>query len=190
MISLLRRRWRLVLLLAAVPVLGAVPAWAYWTSTQPVPDSTMPLGTLDLTVNDADPHTTFAFPGAGAMYPGTSTAAVLAVRNAGNVPLAYYAQASATDPLGAALRYTVTGGAVTGTAPHQACGGTVIAGPLNLTSSPGPFVADDTTRRLLGVGAVETLCVQAALPPDAAATLQGTTTSITIRFYGKQVGQP
>lgn len=179
-----------MLVLAVVLVAAAIPAWARWTASQQVPDQTFTLGSFDLVVNDSDPFTTFSLPNATAMYPTTSTAAVLTVRNAGNVPLDYYADASATNALGAALQFTVTTGAVTGTAPNQTCSGTVVAGPLNLTASAGPFVASNAARRPLAVGASEPLCIQAALPADAPGTLQGGTTALTITFHAKQVGAP
>lgn len=190
MLKRLSMRARVAVLVAVVLVLAAGPAWGYWTARRDTPAQRIDLGVLDLVVNDADPLTTFALPNATAMYPGTSTAAVLTVRNAGTLPLSYYAEASATDPLGSALRFTVTAGTVTGSAPNQTCTGAVLAGPLSLGPTTGPLLASDAARRTLAAGASEQLCLQASLPTTAPASLQGTTTALTVVFHGKQVSAP
>ena len=115
--------------------------------------------------------------------PGNSSAGTLTIKNNGTAPLKYTAVSTAGNAdakgLGAALVAKVTGGSVQGASPAATCSGAALAGTE--TTLGGSLV---TTGRLLQPGASETLCVQVSLPGNAATSLQGATTNVTITFTG------
>lgn len=181
-----RRRWvrlRAVLGLGAVLGVGAVGTFAHWTDSVEVSGTTFTAGTIDLLIagdpDDAVAFTTMSF---SALVPGSATAGVLTVKNAGTAPLKYTAVAAASNADAKGLRdhltARVTGAAtVTGSAPSATCGGSVLAG-----TGTGFNAGIVTTGRTLAAGSTETLCVQATLSAAAPSALQGATTDITFTF--------
>ena len=182
-------RVRAVLALGAVLAVGVSGTYALWSDTVPVSGVTISSGTLDLKVNTLDAVPTYTDLNLSGMVPGNTVAGILTVRNAGTIPLTYYATAAATNVdtkgLGAALVVKVTGdAAVTGTAPARTCAGTALA--QTGTAFAGNLVGTPAAQRLLAVGASETLCIQATLPASAATTLQGATTNVSLAFNASQ----
>ena len=177
-------RVRAVLGLAVVLGLATPGTYAHWVDEVQVDGTTISSGTLDLRVDDQDNVTAYTALDIAPMVPGSSTAAVLTLRNNGTAPLEYTATTSATNAdgksLGAALVVKVTGDTtVTGTAPASSCAG--VALPGSASSLGGPLLP---TGRLLAPGASEKLCVQVTLPTTAASALQGATTTVGLAFTG------
>ncbi len=155
---------------------------AAWVDPVTVTGTTLRAGTADLKVNGSDAPS-FTAINASKMDLGDSTAGVLTVRNAGDVPLGYYATASATNNdgknLAGALTVKVTADAGTsGAAPNVTCAGSALG--ATGTSLTGNLVGSASNRRDLAAGTSETLCVQVNLP--AGATIRGGTTNVTLTF--------
>jgi predicted ribosomally synthesized peptide with SipW-like signal peptide len=177
---------RAALALGTVLCVGVTGTLAYWSDEVQVSGTEISTGTLDLTVNGADPFTAFTTLSLTNMVPGNTTAGVLTVRNAGTVPLKYYADAAAGGTLGSALTVKVSGdAATTGSAPTKTCAGSALAGTgSGFTSN---LVGTNANQRSLAVGASETLCIQATLPTTAPSALQTQTTNVTLTFNSTQV---
>jgi alternate signal-mediated exported protein len=182
-------RARAALGLGAVLLVGVNGSYALWSDTVPVSGVTISSGTLDLKVNTLDAVPAYTDLNLTGMVPGNTVAGILTVRNAGTIPLTYYATAAATNAdgkgLGTALVVKVTGdAAVTGTAPARTCAGTALA--TTGTAFAGNLVGTPAAQRSLAVGGSETLCVQATLPTTAASALQGATTTVALTFTASQ----
>lgn len=182
-------RARAALGLGAVLMVAVNGTYALWSDTVPVSGVTISSGTLDLKVNTLDAVPAYTDLNLSGMVPGNTVAGILTVRNAGTIPLTYYATAAATNAdgkgLGAALVVKVTGDStVTGTAPARTCAGTALA--TTGTVFAGNLVGAPATQRALAAGASETLCVQATLPTTAASSLQGATTTVSLTFTASQ----
>lgn len=182
-------RARAALGLGAVLLVGVNGTYALWSDTVPVSGATISSGTLDLKVNTLDAVPAYTDLNLSGMVPGNTVAGILTVRNAGTIPLTYYATAAATNAdgkgLGAALVAKLTGdAAVTGTAPARTCAGAGLASTG--TTFAGNLVGAPATPRPLAVGVSETLCVQATLPTTAASSLQGATTTVSLTFAASQ----
>lgn len=182
-------RVRAALALGAVLAAGVSGTYALWSDTVPVTGVTISSGVLDLKVNTLDSVPAYTDLNLTGMVPGNTVAGILTVRNAGTIPLTYYATAAATNAdgkgLGAALVVKVTAdSAVTGTAPARTCAGASL--PTTGTTFAGNLVGVPATQRALAVGASETLCIQATLPTTAVSTLQGATTNVTLAFNASQ----
>lgn len=197
MLKRLSLRLRIVVGLGLVLALVAGPAWAFWRSQQAVPAQSFTLGTFDLQVNGQDAVTGYAQLNDAAIMPGQSVAGVLTVRNNGNVPLSYYGEAQATGGLGTAFVVKVTGAASIGgssAAGTGTCAGTALANTAtSFKNTMSPLVGTNANRRVLAAGASETVCIQATLSTDAAvapSSLQGSSTTVTFTFHGKQVAAP
>jgi len=159
-----RTRFLLACGLAAVLLLGTRGTLAFWADAAPVAPGTIESGNVDLTLDGAD-DTSFSALDISGMLPGNSTAAVVTVRNAGQSPLTYGVDATATDPDGKGLRNAlqvrVTGAAaVTGTGSNRTCAGSTLPGS---GTSFGTGLVPASSRSL-APGAQESVCVQATLP--------------------------
>lgn len=177
-----RRRLRAALGLGTVLCIGVVGTQAAWTDSVAVVGATFSTGSIDLVVDDLDDNVPFTTINMTGMVPGSSTAGVLTVKNAGSVPLAYTAASAATNADGKGLRTAlavkVTGAASTsGSAPSRTCAGATLAGTGS--TLVGSLVS---SARTLAPGASETLCVQVTLPTTAASALQSATTTATLTF--------
>jgi len=188
------RRWtrvRAALALGAVLCVGTAGTWAYWTDTATVSGTTLTTGTLDIKLGataadaGADSLTSYAALSVTGMVPGSTTAGVITVHNAGSAAFTYTVSSSATSgttALAAALTTQVrVGGTVSGSGTSETCtGGTLLSdtGTLN-----GAVI---TTARTLTAGDAETLCLQATLPTSAASSLQGQTVSVQLTFSAVQ----
>ncbi|WP_210439485.1 SipW-dependent-type signal peptide-containing protein [Nocardioides xinjiangensis] len=177
-------RVRALLGLGTVLVLATPGTYAHWTDEVEVAGTTVTAGTLDLRVDGQDQVAGYTALDLSAMVPGSSTAAVLTVRNTGTAPLRYTAATSATNPdgkgLAGALAVKVTGDtATTGVAPAATCPGPAWSGTA--ATLDGPLIASG---RLLAPGGSERVCVQVTMPSTAAAALQGATTSVRITVHG------
>jgi hypothetical protein len=182
-------RARAALGLGAVLLVGVNGSYALWSDPVPVSGVTISSGTLDLKVNTLDAVPAYTDLNLTGMVPGNTVAGILTVRNAGTIPLTYYATAAATNAdgkgRGTALVVKVTGdAAVTGTVPARTCAGTALA--TTGTAFAGNLVGTPAAQRSLAVGGSETLCVQATLPTTAASALQGATTTVALTFTASQ----
>ena len=186
-IRLLRdARVRAGLALGAVLAVGVTGTYASWTDSVPVSGVSITTGALDLKVNGADSLPSYTALTLASMVPGNSTAAVLTVKNAGTIPLTYFATSTASGTLGPALIVKVTTDSATATTSSGAvCSGTALSG--SGTSFGANLVGSSTAPRSLAVGASETLCIQATLPATADNSLQGQSTSVTLGFSAVQV---
>ena len=158
--------------------------FAFWTDDATVNGTTLSAGTIDLRVNGQDAISAYTSLDLTTMVPGSSTAAVLTVKNSGTASLKYTATTSASNEdnkgLGAALVVKVTGDpSVSGSAPSASCAGSALAG--SGSGLNGTLVG---TGRLLAAGATEPICVQISLPAAAPASLQGATTTVALTFTG------
>ncbi|WP_107767207.1 M73 family metallopeptidase [Nocardioides terrigena] len=177
-------RVRAVLALGILVAPLGVNTMAYWSSRVVLAPGTVQAGTLDLTVNGANSLAEAGLT-VGNMAPGATTAAVFTVRNAsagGNAVLTYTVHATAADaaPAGtsaALVAKVTTASTVTTSGTNKTCGGTVVTTAATFN---GPLVA---APRELGVGASQTLCVQASLAADAPA---GGRSTITMTFKAVQ----
>lgn len=184
-----RSRWnprgwagRAVLSVFVVLVVAVPGTQAAWVDPAPVTGTTISAGTADLRV-DGSNAPAFTAMNVSTLEGGDSTAGVLTVSNAGDVPLSYHVDASATNAdgkgLASQLVVKVTSNASTsGSSPSVTCAGTALAGTG--TSFTAGLIGSASNRRSLGAGASETLCIQAGLPDGTAAL--GGTTSITLTF--------
>lgn len=178
-------RVRAALALGTVLCVGTTSTLAYWTDSVEVSGTQIVTGTLDLTVNGADPLTGWAGLNLSNMVPGNSAAGVLTVRNAGTVPLTYYADATASGDLGAALTVKITGDSATsGSGQTKTCAGTALP---NTGTAFGPnLIGSSANPRSLNAGASQTICIQATLPAAAPTSLQGATTNVGFTFESRQ----
>ena len=148
-------RVRAALALGAVLAAGVSGTYALWTDTVPVSGVTISSGVLDLKVNTLDAVPAYTDLNLTGMVPGNTVAGILTVRNAGTIPLTYYATAAATNAdgkgLGAALVVKVTAdSAVTGTAPARTCAGAALA--TTGTTFAGNLVGTPATQRAWPLG--------------------------------------
>lgn len=163
---------------------GTLGTHAYWTDAVSVTGATFSTGTIDLKVDNLDAGVDFSTLSLAGMVPGSSTAGVLTVKNAGTAPLKYTASSTATNGdgknLAGALVVKVTGdSATTGAAGARTCAGSALAS--SGTTLTGSLIG---TGRQLAAGAAETVCVQVTLPATAPSALQGATTTATLTFSG------
>lgn len=177
-------RVRAALGLGVVLSAGTLATHAFWTDAVSVTGASFSTGTIDLKVNGVDANADFSTITMTGMVPGSTTAGVLTVKNAGTAALKYTATSASTNAdgknLAAALVVKVTADtAVTTSGANKACAGTALTGTG--TTLSGSLVS---TGRLLAAGDSEKLCVQVSLPATAASALQGATTSATLTFNG------
>lgn len=180
-------RLRIAFGIVVVLSLVSTGTYAYWTDSATVSGTTITSGTIDLKVNDLDIISLYSQLNLSSMVPGNSVAAVLTVRNSGTAGLTYVASSSATDGavkgLGASLTVKVTGdSSVTGSSPSATCAGTALPG--SGTGLGGSLLG---TGRALAPGASEPICVQVTLPANAASSLQGASTDLSLTFTASQL---
>lgn len=179
------RSWRFRLLLGLVLLgsVGTTGTWAFWTDQATVTGTGFTAGTIDLRVNTLDSVTGYAALNLGAMVPGNSSAAVLTIGNSGTAPVRFTGASTATNADGKNLAgaLVVKATADTGTGGSGSavtCAGTALVGSgttLNAALVPA---------QTLAAGATTKVCVQVALPTNAASALQGGTTAVTLSFTG------
>lgn len=173
-------RLRAILASGLVFGLGTVGTLAAWSTSSTTTSGQFLTGSVDITVNGtegAPTPATITLP-AGNILPGRSTAALVNVRNAGNIAFTYTPTAvTSTGGLGTSLTTTVRAG--TGVAASSVTTG------LTCTGGTTPVL---TTSRPLAVGATESLCVQFDLSINAANTLQGVNNTVTFTFAATGVG--
>lgn len=187
-----RRAWsvrlRAALSLGVVLGLGGVGTLAAWTDNVAITGSTFTAGTLNLQVNNADAYATTTL-GMSGMVPGNTSAEILTVRNAGNVPLKYTLTGGLTGAdaaaygSAAALSLTIrSGGTRSGSGNSATCtGGTSLySAPLTATTSTVVI----GTGRLLAAGGTEALCFQVTFAAGAPNGLQGDTATATFTATG------
>ena len=163
------RKLLLAAFVTALLVLGiSGTTQARWSDSATITGTDLRTGRLDLTVNGQDAVSGYAALGVSNLVPGGSSAGVLTVGNAGNVPLDYAVSLTGTDAdgkgLAAALVTTVTDAdTTTGTT----CGGT----PLGAGTTLAP-------------GATDRICVEVRLPSTAPASLAGAASDLTVTVDG------
>ena len=173
-------RVRALLSLGVALGLGTVGTFAYWTDDVVISGSTFTTGTLDLKVNDLDayPTTTLTM---NNMIPGNTSAEVLTVKNAGNVPLKYTltggltgTDAPAFNTAGALKLTILLGGTKSGTGNTSTCTGGTSVGVSNVALTNVPSTAIIATRRPaspLAPTLTEALCFQVSFDAAAPQTL-------------------
>ncbi len=177
--------------LLALGVLGTAlvgGTFAFWTDTATVTGGTFTSGTLDLEVDGADSLTTTTLPMA-AMAPGSTSAEVVDVSNAGNVPLLYSvagglsgSDSTLYDSSGALLLTIVKDGTRSGSGDSATCtGGTTLLAATALTTTSTSLI---TGRGPLAAADSESLCLQVTLASDAPSSLQGKATDLTLAVSG------
>jgi len=187
---------RAVLALGTVLGLGTVATLAAFTDSVTATGE-FSTGTLDLKLNDQDVTTALTGLTMTAVKPGTSTYALLTVRNAGTLPFNYtYATTSTpgTNPqvLAAALNFGVSS---LGTAAFSA-GTPPVCDSTTFAAAPATIVTPATTKlsagpattapRALANDRVEYLCVRAELPADALNPVQGKAVTATMTVTATQ----
>ena len=174
-------RVRALLCLGLLGGLATTTSLAAWTDDVDITGASFTAGTLDLTVNNADPYTGATALGMTAMRPGSTSAQVLTVRNAGNVALKYtlvggLSGANASSyATASALRLTVVlGGTVSGSGTTATCtGGTTLYGPTPLTATASTSLLGARPAATLAPAGTEALCFQISFDSAAPASLQG-----------------
>jgi hypothetical protein len=185
-----RRRWasrrlRAALSLGLVLSAGSVSTHAYWSGGASLAGASFSSGTIDLKVDNLDAGVPFTAMTLSGMVPGSTSAGVLTVKNAGSSDLTYTVSAAGTNGDGKGLAALLlarvtTDVTTTGSGLARTCAGASIAG--SGTSLTGTLIA---TGRPLAAGASETLCFQATLPVTAPSTTQNALTTLTLTFSAK-----
>jgi len=188
-------RAKVIAAAAFAMVLGAGPAWAYWTAQSSPPAQPFNVGRLDLTLNGQDASVAVSGMTVTNLVPGNTVAGILTIANAGSLPLSYYATIAGTDAdgkhLAASLQVAVSrAGTVSGSGIGSTCtGGTALSG-ASISTGRLAYTSDAAGRQPLATGASERLCIQLTLSSTAPTTVQGGTSTITMTATGEQVGQP
>lgn len=178
---------RLLLCLGILAAPAVSGTYAYWTDDVPIAGVDLTAGTLDLTVNGADPYAsaTLAMP---AMVPGSSAAETLTVANAGTAP-AKYTTIGGLSGTGAAdyaaagsngLLITITDGTASG----GSCGGTTLLAETPLTATTTTSLLSARPVAALAPAATDQLCVRVRLAAAAPSSLQGKTATLTLTVTG------
>lgn len=198
-------RSKIVFAVVVALVLGAGPAWAFWSASSPVNTSTDTMGSLQIQVGSGASPSTFAntvsIPlNASAMYPGSSYVAVATVKNTGTIPATYWISVAGsgglvgTSPV--SLTTTVTlGAATTGSGATAHCtttGTTTLATTQTITATDtmlNNMQKTQGSRRSLLVpnGSTESVCIEVDMPTSAPSADQGKTATLTYTFNGTQV---
>lgn len=189
------RRWPLapVVVLAAVAGLASVTSlgtYALWNDDARLESTSLSSGRLDLRLDPGsgvvDDVTAWSGLRLTDMAPGESKAAVVSIRNDGDVPFQLAATASATGNLAPAVTLRVVAGATAGvdtTYPRtEQCGdGTVVYnGPLSTSTTTLPATGVLPSRTAVA------LCFEATLSADAGNALQGQTWTPTFVLTATQ----
>ncbi len=164
---------------------GATGTFAFWTDDVAISGTSFTAGTLDLQVNNADAYATTTL-SMTTMVPADTSAEVLTMKNAGNVPLRYTLVGNLTGTDAAlfssenALNLTVRLGGTrsVATANPTCTGGTQIyTGALKNTANTVILPKRPTTS--VAPNGTEALCFQVTFATNAADTLQGKTATAT-----------
>lgn len=188
----LRRRTRIIAAIVAVVVIAPIPAWAFWTSNNPVSVPTYTMGKLDIQLNGQDATAAVAFTPTGPMYPGATTAGTVTIKNNGTVPLSFWLTITGTAQTNGMADAT-NALATTGAVSSGTCAGTTVGtvAPVNTGADKVlAYGAGKAARQQLAASESLTLCVQLALDKSAANTVQNGSASFTITANGAQVGAP
>ena len=184
-----RVRLRALLAMGVLAVVFASGTFAFWTDNAAISGGSFTSGTLDLQVNNGDSHTTTTL-AMTAMVPGSTSAEVVVVKNAGTAPLKYSLQggltgadAGAYNTAGSLKLTVVLGGTRSGSGNSATCtGGTVLANAVSLTATTTTGIV--AARGPLAAAATESLCLQVTLATDAPSTLQGKTAALSLTASG------
>jgi len=182
--ALTSARVRAVLALGILAVPVGVGTMAFWTDSVSVSGTSFTSGTLDLAVNDADSYATTSL-SMSAMVPGSTSAEVLTVKNAGNVPLKYSLTGGLDGTGSAALAPDLTltiraGGTKSGT---TCTGGTEIYNAPFTVVTTTPIITTAAARGPLAAsGGADALCFQVTFSSSAASTQQGRTAAAVLTF--------
>ena len=191
-----RGRIRALLCLATIGALAFTTSAAFWTDEVQVSGTTFTSGTLNLVVNDADPYGGATQLSMSGMVPGNTSAQVLTVKNAGNVPAKYTLAGGLTGTNAAdfaaaganGLQLTIVlGGAKSGTGNTSTCtGGSVVYGPTALTANTTTALLTKrpTTALAPNGNGTEALCFQVSFAAAAPTDLQGKTADAVFTATG------
>jgi predicted ribosomally synthesized peptide with SipW-like signal peptide len=193
--SLSSTRVRAGLSLGVVAALGVTGTFAYWSDSVTVAGTTFSTGTFDLKVNNQDAVSNASGNlSMSAMAPGNSSAQILTVNNAGNVPLKWTLSAQLTGgsnpgdfATANALKLTVkTGATVSGSGNSATCSGGAVVGTVttlgtglsSVVGTPQPTTAGSG----LAGGANTPLCFEVDFDSGAPTSLQGKSAVVTFTF--------
>jgi hypothetical protein len=149
------RRWLAAAGAAALLLTVSGTTEARWSDSAAIPGTALRTGRLEVAVDGSAPADRLA------LLPGDTTATVLTVRNAGDVPLDYTVAVTGTHPDAKDLAGALTRDV-------RLCGG----------GSPGP----------LAPGTEDDLCVEVGLPAGAPDALAGAATDLTVSVHATRDG--
>ncbi len=178
-------RTRAALSLGVVLAVGATGTFAFWTDSATVSGTNFTAGTLNISLNAGDTaYSTTTLPMA-TMVPGSTSAEILPVKNAGNVPMKYSLTGGLTGTGAGSLAPDLTLRIVlNGTTAGVTCtGGTQIYSSA-LTASTATEIIPTASKRSLAVGVTESLCFEVTFSAAAAGTQQGKISSASFTFLG------
>lgn len=153
---------------------GAVSTLAAWTGGATA-TSTIGAGTVAIGVGATGPtvEESYTFDMGTNWYPGLSKTTMITVKNTGTLAARYKVSGAIADEngegWGAAMAVQITTGA--------SCEEGVL-----LQKDAGSEFDEPTTQASLAAGEAQTLCVEYSLLTNAPTTLQGKSTTITLRF--------
>jgi len=187
---------RAVLALGTVLGLGTVATLAAFTDTV-IATGEFSTGTLDLKLNGQDDTTVLTGLAMTAVKPGTSTFALLTVRNAGTLPFNYTYATSSTQGTNPQILASALNFGVSSLGPATSADGTPpVCSADTFTAAPATVLTPSTTKlstspslaapRALANGQVEYLCVRAEVPTTADNSVQGKSVTATLTVTANQ----
>ena len=179
-------RTRAALSLGVVLAVGATGTFAYWTDSATIGGTTFSSGTLNISLNAPDTSYATTTLTMATMVPGSTSAEVIPVKNAGDIPMKYSLTGGLTGPGAAALAPDLKLRIVlNGTASGVTCaGGSNVIYNSALTAVPATEIIPVATKRPLSVGVTESLCFEVTFAAGAASTQQGKSSSASFTFTG------
>jgi predicted ribosomally synthesized peptide with SipW-like signal peptide len=179
-------RTRAALSLGVVLAFGSAGTFAHWTDSVTVDGTTFTAGTLNLSLNALDTSYATTTLAMATMVPGSTSAEVIPVKNAGNVPMKYSLTGGLTGTGAAALAPDLKLRIVlNGTTSGVTCaGGSNVIYNSALTAVPATEIIPVATKRPLSAGVTESLCFEVTFAAGAVSTQQGKSSSASFTFTG------
>jgi predicted ribosomally synthesized peptide with SipW-like signal peptide len=178
-------RTRAALSLGVVLAVGATGTFAHWTDSATIGETTFTAGRLNISLNASDTSYATTTLAMATMVPGSTSAEVIPVKNAGNVPMKYSLTGGLTGTGAAALApdlklRIVLNGITSGVT----CAGSNVIYSSALTAAPAAPGFPVASKRLLPKGETESLCFEVTFAAGADTGLQGATSTVSFTFTG------
>jgi predicted ribosomally synthesized peptide with SipW-like signal peptide len=181
-----RRSGRVRALLSLGLLLGIsqVGTLASWTDSATIGGSNLTSATLDIKANNQDNYSSITL-SMSAMVPGSTSAEVITIKNAGTAPLKYTLTGGLTGTDASSYNTAAANGLLLtiragGTLSGSTCnGGMVVFTEAPLTSTTATTLLPTRPAIALVPNGTESLCFQIRLAITAPTTLQGKTTTAT-----------